>query len=217
VVTNILQSPHSNSHQSAFSHPCYEDRDSTTQHPLVRTSKEHARSSSISVTVSFPPSSSTGAAQSRPLGHGSKFPSSWFSSIPKLHLTPLQLLHLLSPLALFQCILLALYFGEHTKLLSYLSSHSLSSSGNHTSFEGSRALNETIGGVLSDVNTGVGGSAELLGSWSLAPLIPGVAGLAINACMAFALNVVSFQTNRAVGPLSMSVAGTYLRAFFSFP
>lgn len=39
--------------------------------------------------------------------------------IPKLHLTPIQLLHVLSPLALFQCILLAIYFGETDRVLLY--------------------------------------------------------------------------------------------------
>ena len=46
-------------------------------------------------------------------------PTTKMKLIPRLYLTPIQLLHLLSPLALFQCILLAIYFGETDQVLLY--------------------------------------------------------------------------------------------------
>lgn len=129
--------------------------------------------------------------------------------IPKLHLTPVQLLHLLSPLALFQCILLAIYFGETTKFLLYLNHFTYSpthstKSGNHTSFRRVElsidAAPNDIGIDFSDVHITDAGFGEL----SLA----GTFGLLTNVFMAFALNIVSLHTNRTVGPLGMSVAGT---------
>ncbi|KXN85609.1 Triose phosphate/phosphate translocator, chloroplastic [Leucoagaricus sp. SymC.cos] len=213
VVTNILQSPHSNSHQltsASFSHlnHHYQDKDTSISqsqhhHPRVRTSKGHDRSSSISITVTLPPSTTYCST------------SPFLSSIPKLHLTPIQLLHLLSPLALFQCTLLAIYFNEHTKLLLFLSSSSpnvvdnnpLSSPssllGNDHTNASLKALNAN--GIVAGISTT--GTGE--GIWRrlvLGSMIPSIAGLVTNALMAFALNVVSFHANRKVGALGISVA-----------
>ncbi|KAF5350529.1 hypothetical protein D9756_008700 [Leucocoprinus leucothites] len=223
VVTNVLQSVPTSVNLSLSHTPDrWEGKDtspslhsrslSISSRPRVRTSQDSEKSSAISVAVSYPPSSS-----SKYTGHHHTntriLPS--ISSIPRLHLTPIQLLHLLSPLAFLQCILLAVYFGEHTKLLSYLyqfthpsASVSPSSSilGNHT-FQGldasNRALNGTgIGfpGISADAGMGAGVWAVVGSS------LPALSGLVLNAAMAFALNVVSFHTNRTVGPLGMSVA-----------
>lgn len=64
------------------------------------------------------------------------------------------------------------------------------------------------GGGAGVVRTGVSADAHgLFPTTSALMLLRGLAGLAVNAFMAFALNVVSFHTNRKVGALGMSVAG----------
>ena len=89
-------------------------------------------------------------------------------TLPKLTLSPLHLLYLLSPLAFIQTTLLAHFTGELARVRWHL-------------FSGA----------------GVGGAAGATGRvWLL-----------LNGALAFFLNVVSFNANRRVGPLGMSVAG----------
>lgn len=98
--------------------------------------------------------------------------SSSFSSfsLPKLCLSPLHLLYLLSPLAFIQTTLLAHFTGELSRVQHHLfhSTSSLPPAGSSLNFR----------------------------IW-----------LASNGILAFFLNVVSFNANRRVGPLAMSVAG----------
>ncbi|XP_006455213.1 hypothetical protein AGABI2DRAFT_75689 [Agaricus bisporus var. bisporus H97] len=167
VVTNILQSPYSHTYPDLKEPLCAHEDKPQHQHPDVR-STGRDRSSSISITVTLAPDNS----EKTPSKHQTRlFPLSTVSSIPKLHLTPVQLLYLLSPLALFQCALLALYFGEIEEIINRFQLYRFT------------------------------GLAHTFGS-----MMPGVFGLVINASMAFALNVVSFHTNRKVGALGMSVA-----------
>ena len=97
-----------------------------------------------------------------------KTPSTSFT-LPKLSLSPLHLLYLLSPLAFIQTTLLAHFTGElsRVQLLLFQSPSSLHSEGGSFHFR----------------------------MW-----------LASNGILAFFLNVVSFNANRRVGPLAMSVA-----------
>ncbi|KAF9045472.1 triose-phosphate transporter family-domain-containing protein [Panaeolus papilionaceus] len=90
--------------------------------------------------------------------------------LPKLSLTPLHLLYLLSPLAFMQTIMLAQFTGELVDVRGWFFGTPISS----------------LTGVV-----GTGGAR-----WSLV----------LNGVMAFMLNVVSFNANRRVGPLGMSVA-----------
>lgn len=91
VVTNILQAPQS----------------SPPHRKMGSWEKEKA---SPPYSNGIPPHSQVWVTKGR--DHTTKL-----KLIPKLHLTPVQLLHLLSPLALFQCILLAIYFGETNQVL----------------------------------------------------------------------------------------------------
>jgi len=90
-------------------------------------------------------------------------------TLPKLCLSPLHLLYLLSPLAFIQTTLLAHFTGELTRVQHHLfhSSSSMPTQGSSLNFR----------------------------IW-----------LASNGILAFFLNVVSFNANRRVGPLAMSVA-----------
>jgi hypothetical protein len=122
-------------------------------------------------------------------------------------------LYLLSPLALFQCTLLALYFGEieeiRNRFLLYRFTGPaipFSDPGNSNLTLHVDALNATLAGVDAGID------AHTFGS-----IMPGVFGLAINALMAFALNVVSFHTNRKVGALGMSVAGMWFWIYIFTP
>lgn len=91
-------------------------------------------------------------------------------AIPKLTLSPLHLLYLLSPLAFIQTTLLAHFTGELARVRWHL---------------------------FSSVGVGGAGAAGATGRvWLL-----------LNGALAFFLNVVSFNANRRVGPLGMSVAG----------
>lgn len=91
-------------------------------------------------------------------------------TLPKLCLSPLHLLYLLSPLAFIQTTLLAHFTGELTRVHHHL--------------------------FLSSSSTPPAGSSLHFRIW-----------LASNGILAFFLNVVSFNANRRVGPLAMSVAG----------
>jgi len=81
-------------------------------------------------------------------------------SLPKLH--PLDLLHLLSPLAFVQCVSLAYASGELEHVHQYAIAHMTSRS---------------------------------------------FFKLCMNGLLAFGLNVVSFEANKRVGALGMTVAG----------
>jgi hypothetical protein len=91
-------------------------------------------------------------------------------TLPKLSLSPLHLLYLLSPLAFIQTTLLAHFTGELSRVQLHL-------------FQSSSS-------VLPE------GASLNFRIW-----------LASNGILAFFLNVVSFNANRRVGPLAMSVAG----------
>lgn len=212
MVTNILQSPYSHTYPDLKEPLCAHEDKPQHQHPDVR-STGRDRSSSISITVTLAPDNS----EKTPSKHQTRlFPLSTVSSIPKLHLTPVQLLYLLSPLALFQCALLALYFGEIEEIINRFQLYRftglgpvvpLFNLGNSNLTMHVDALNN--GTVVAGV--GAGSEAHTFGS-----MMPGVFGLVINASMAFALNVVSFHTNRKVGALGMSVAGMFFFAFTFF-
>ena len=98
---------------------------------------------------------------------------------PKLSLTPMHLLYLLSPLAFMQTTLLAHFTGELDRVRWHLF-HSSSSA--------------VAAGMAID---GAGATGHNYERWYLL----------LNGLMAFVLNVVSFNANRRVGPLGMSVAG----------
>ncbi|KAG5636880.1 hypothetical protein H0H81_006542, partial [Sphagnurus paluster] len=104
-------------------------------------------------------------------------PSQALSSMRLPPLTPLHLLHLLSPLAFIQTTALAQLSGELGRLGDYIAA-----------------------GVRHPATTGFaqGQPSPTPGMQLLLLLINGV--------MAFALNVVSFSANRKVGALSMTVA-----------
>lgn len=218
MVTNVLQSPYAPTppliHQ--------ENTHSNSQRPQVRSSKGQERSSSISITVTFAPNDDRKNSSSHP---SRLYPLSVFSSIPKLHLTPVQLLHLLSPLALFQCTLLALYFGELDKIIAQFQLHHLIRLGPTTTSslnlgnDSSTLYASTLNGSGVGVGAGLAAGADAHNGHVLGSIMPGVLGLAINASMAFALNIVSFHTNRKVGALGMSVAGMsfYCNFFLFFP
>ena len=91
-------------------------------------------------------------------------------SLPKLSLSPLHLLYLLSPLAFIQTILLAHFSGELERVRWHL--------------------------VAASVDHRMMGRHGKL--WLL-----------LNGIFAFVLNIVSFNANRRVGPLGMSVAGKF--------
>lgn len=211
VVTNILQSPHYRPSIRTTSH-VHQNGDSYShaKHPKLRTSQSHNRSSSISITVSY---DEQNPPNTKPVGRPRNL-LSHLSSIPKLHLTSIQLLHFLSPLAFFQCILLALYSGELSKILTHVQLHLGHASGATDSFSSSPIsgnANSTLPafeGTLMLNRSGVGFAAGAdAGRYGSRSILPGLTGLIVNALMAFALNVVSFHTNRQVGALGMSVAG----------
>lgn len=91
-------------------------------------------------------------------------------TVPKLCLSPLHLLYLLSPLAFIQTTLLAHFTGELSQVQHHL--------------------------FYSSSSTPPAGSSTNFRIW-----------LASNGILAFFLNVVSFNANRRVGPLAMSVSG----------
>jgi len=104
----------------------------------------------------------------------------WFNfSLPKLTLTPLQLLYIMSPLAFIQTTLLAYFSGELARVTLHLHS------------EGS--------GFLS--------------VWGLGMPSP---WLLMNGVLAFGLNVVSFYSNKKIGPVGMSVCGKFIPSSRSF-
>lgn len=200
VVTNVLQSPYS--HSRTLPSPHQEPSYSLSPYPRVRSSKDRD-----SISIHFPSPSS-------PPRQSGKKVATLLSSIPKLNLTPIQLLYLLSPLAFIQCLFLALYFGEFNKLLSEIAqlrqlSAPMALSGNRLNSTFSEAVLNGVG-----INVGPAGisadahAQSLISATPLLMLLRGLVGLAVNAFMAFALNVVSFHTNRKVGALGMSVAGT---------
>ncbi|TEB32667.1 TPT-domain-containing protein [Coprinellus micaceus] len=115
--------------------------------------------------------------------------------LPKLSLTPLQLLYLMSPLAFIQTTLLAHYTGElaavnrHLHSAGYIASASTSSH----SFLGWGFGLGAFGGLG---RIGLGGlGIGMPSGW-----------LIMNGIMAFALNVVSFNANKRIGAVGMSVA-----------
>ena len=118
------------------------------------------------------------SSSSDPATNSPKSPTLSSFTLPKLSLSPLHLLYLLSPLAFIQTTLLAYFTGELSRVQLHLFH---SSSSMHP--EGA-SLNFRI--------------------W-----------LASNGILAFFLNVVSFNANRRVGPLAMSVAGKSSFLFFT--
>lgn len=203
VVTNVLQSPHSHPRTLPSPHQEPSFPYSLTPHPRVRSSKDR---DSISITFSSSPSS--------PQQQSKQKITTLLSSIPKLNLTPIQLLYLLSPLAFIQCFFLALYFGEFNKIISEVTqlrqlSAPVTLSGNHLNSAFSEAMLNGSGAGVGHAEIGADAHAHgLISATSSLMLLRGLVGLAVNAFMAFALNVVSFHTNRKVGALGMSVAGT---------
>ncbi|PPR00954.1 hypothetical protein CVT24_000261 [Panaeolus cyanescens] len=138
------------------------------------------------------PSSSTSRSSTQ-LGSGSANPGTFTLALiglpsvrlPKLSLTPLHLLYLLSPLAFVQTMMLAQVSGELIDVRGWFFGTVPSS------------LSGSIQNVTSDVGDAVVGVIGTRGArW----------GLLLNGVMAFMLNVVSFNANRRVGPLGMSVA-----------
>jgi hypothetical protein len=168
-------------------------------------------------------------------------PSSTFQ-IPKLKLSPLHLLYLLSPLAFIQTTLLAHWTGELDRVSVYLASLSASPS------VSSSAVVEGAAGAAADAAVavaGAGGYLTRLGEWGHLSGLGGFQFLAdlsrvsgdprhvhigagwsggmgwgkggvdprvwllLNGIMAFWLNVVSFNANRRVGALGMTVAGGF--------
>ncbi|KAJ2915736.1 hypothetical protein MD484_g4696, partial [Candolleomyces efflorescens] len=149
--------------------------------------------------------------------------------IPQLALTPLHLLSLLSPLAFIQTTALAYFTGElervswhlHDVALAAASGTSGTSSGSATGVSGS-----TLSGgghaawwgatLLPQFALGGGFGYTQRGlTESLAGLAGGLGGgmvsaprffLLLNGVLAFGLNVVSFEANRRVGAVGMSVA-----------
>jgi hypothetical protein len=120
----------------------------------------------------FPPSpSSSPAYPTKPLAPAAP-PLSAPLSLPKLTLSPLHLLYLLSPLAFIQTMLLAHYTGELDRVRWHLFNSASEAAGLDTAAASKNNL------------------------W-----------LILNGVLAFFLNVVSFNANRRVGPLAMSVAG----------
>ena len=110
------------------------------------------------------------SSSSNSVANGSKPPTFSSFTVPKLCLSPLHLLYLLSPLAFIQTTLLAHFTGELSRVQDHL--------------------------FLSSSSTPPAGSSMHFRIW-----------LASNGILAFFLNVVSFNANRRVGPLAMSVAG----------
>lgn len=116
---------------------------------------------------------------SSPPAYSIKFHSSTSSntqpafSLPKLSLSPIHLLYLLSPLAFVQTTLLAHFTGELDRVRWHLFDPATA-----TAKYGSTAVNGRM--------------------W-----------LILNGVLAFILNVVSFNANRRVGALGMSVAGKF--------
>ena len=146
--------------------------------PFSSDSTTHLLSDDVPTQSSSPPSffssllsiSMFNSSSSDPATNSPKSPTLSSFTLPKLSLSPLHLLYLLSPLAFIQTTLLAYFTGELSRVQLHLFH---SSSSMHP--EGA-SLNFRI--------------------W-----------LASNGILAFFLNVVSFNANRRVGPLAMSVAG----------
>ncbi|KAH6903125.1 triose-phosphate transporter family-domain-containing protein [Coprinopsis sp. MPI-PUGE-AT-0042] len=109
--------------------------------------------------------------------------------LPRLTLSPLQLLYLLSPIAFIQCTLLAYYSGELQLVNIHLSrvTHEYMK----RSLDSDPLVVATTFGRLKGLAS-LGGSPRL---WLL-----------LNGILAFFLNVVSFNANRKVGALAMSVS-----------
>jgi drug/metabolite transporter (DMT)-like permease len=101
--------------------------------------------------------------------NSSKVPLISSFTLPKLSLSPLHLLYLLSPLAFIQTMLLAHFTGELSRVQLHLFAPSSS--------------------IISE------GASVNFRIW-----------LGFNGVLAFFLNVVSFNANRRVGPLAMTVA-----------
>jgi hypothetical protein len=153
---------------------------------------------------------------------------------------PLHLLYLLSPLAFIQTPLLAHWTGELERIGVYLSSLSASSSSAIAATSGGAAdaaiaisgaggylerIREWIhlsglGGFQLPLQAGVkhlsehihihGGGSRGVGWGAVDPRV----WLALNGIMAFLLNVVSFNVNRRVGALGMTVACECIRGLF---
>ncbi|PPQ77924.1 hypothetical protein CVT25_015399 [Psilocybe cyanescens] len=116
----------------------------------------------------FPHSSSSPSAY--PIKPHSPTSSQFAFSLPKLSLSPIHLLYLLSPLAFIQTTLLAHFTGELDRVRWHLFDPATA-----TAKYGSTAVNGRM--------------------W-----------LILNGVLAFMLNMVSFNANRRVGALGMSVA-----------
>jgi hypothetical protein len=124
-------------------------------------------SDDISNQSSTPPPSFFSSLTSSTNGLKSPLISSF--TLPKLSLSPLHLLYLLSPLAFIQTMLLAHFTGELSRVQLHLFAPSSS--------------------IISE------GASVNFRIW-----------LGFNGVLAFFLNVVSFNANRRVGPLAMTVA-----------
>ncbi|KAH9474627.1 putative sugar phosphate/phosphate translocator At1g12500 [Psilocybe cubensis] len=138
----------------------------TTPAPLTYAVKMHS-----STTTTTTSSSGTGIAHAR--------------ALPKLSLSPIHLLYLLSPLAFVQTTLLAHFTGELERVRWHL-------------FDPALTVGSGMGGtgMPGGMGMGMGGKVHVNGRvW-----------LILNGVLAFLLNVVSFNANKRVGALGMSVA-----------
>lgn len=151
---------------------------------VLQASSKHCLRSSVSKPCTRPESPPLTSAKVSPV------PKSLPTTSHQPHLpclTPLHLLHLLSPLAFIQTMLIAYFSGELTQVREY-------------SIAG---LSQSAAGafIFGQPPSQLGLSTSQLGL------------LMMNGTMAFGLNVVSFTANKKVGALSMTVAGELL--FFS--
>jgi hypothetical protein len=134
--------------------------------------------------------------------------------LPTLTLSPLHLLYLMSPLALVQTLLLAYFTGELARVHAHLFPSSLAALASASA----PIVTGAAGLASPGAAIGIGARAAVAGRVAIAMGARarhsvGAMGangrfwLLLNGILAFFLNVVSFNANRRVGPLGMSVAG----------
>ncbi|KAJ3531189.1 hypothetical protein NMY22_g8262 [Coprinellus aureogranulatus] len=110
--------------------------------------------------------------------------------LPKLSLSPMQLLYLMSPLAFIQTSLFAYFTGELAAVNQHLRAASMAAGASHSP----SLFGWNVVQVLESMGLGRLGIGMPSG-W-----------LIMNGVMAFALNVVSFYANKKIGAVGMSVA-----------
>lgn len=134
--------------------------------------------------------------------------------LPTLTLSPLHLLYLMSPLALVQTLLLAYFTGELARVHAHLTSLTpLASVGAHV-VTGAAGLASPGAAIGIGARAAVAGRAAMAIGMRAGHKVGAMGAngrlwLLLNGILAFFLNVVSFNANRRVGPLGMSVAGEF--------